>query len=55
MTTTRTTIDSKVTQMTAAQLLGMPDDGYRHELVLGELRTMSSTAAMSSPGGRCPY
>lgn len=41
MTTTQTTIDPKVTQMTAAQLLDMPDDGYRHELVLGELRTMS--------------
>ena len=27
--------------MTAAQLLDMPDDGYRHELVRGELRTMS--------------
>ena len=41
MTTTQTTIDPKVTQMTAAQLLDMPDDGYRHELVRGELKTMS--------------
>lgn len=41
MTTTQTMIDSKVTQVTAVQLLDMPDDGYRHELVLGELRTMS--------------
>ncbi len=40
MTTTQTTTDPKITQMTAVQLLDMADDGYRHELVRGELRTM---------------
>ena len=28
-------------RMTAEQLLELPDDGYRHELVQGELRTMA--------------
>lgn len=27
--------------LTADELLGLPDDGLRHELVRGELRTMS--------------
>ena len=36
-----TTAQTKITRMTAAQLLDMSDDGYRHELVRGELRTMS--------------
>ena len=35
------TIES--TLMTANQLLALPDDGLRHELVRGELRTMAPT------------
>jgi Uma2 family endonuclease len=31
------------TTMTAEQLLEMPDDGYRYELIDGELRQMSPT------------
>ena len=27
--------------MTADELLGLPDDGRRHELIAGELRTMA--------------
>src|SRR6266849_1357444 len=33
------TVDTRL--MTAEELLRMPDDGMRHELVRGELRTMS--------------
>jgi Uma2 family endonuclease len=33
------TVDTRV--FTADELLRLPDDGYRHELVRGELRTMS--------------
>lgn len=32
-------------QMTADDLLQLPDDGYRYELVQGELRKMSPTGA----------
>jgi len=32
---------STTTLVTAEQLLGMPDDGYRRELVAGEMRTMT--------------
>src|SRR2546430_2242033 len=32
-------------QMTADELLRLPDDGLRHELVAGELRTMSPAGA----------
>ena len=28
-------------RMTAEQLLELPDDGYRHELIRGELQTMA--------------
>src|SRR4051794_3912958 len=33
------------TLMTAEELLQLPDDGMRHELVRGELRTMSPTGS----------
>jgi Uma2 family endonuclease len=34
-------MDSAGTLITAAELLSMPDDGYRYELVQGELRRMT--------------
>ncbi len=37
-------MDAHARRMTAAELLCLPDDGLRHELVAGELRTMA-------PGG----
>ena len=33
-------MSSTTRQMTANELLNMPDDGFRHELIRGELRTM---------------
>jgi Uma2 family endonuclease len=37
-------MDANARRMTAEELLCLPDDGLRHELVAGELRTMA-------PGG----
>lgn len=34
-------MSATTTHMTAEELLHMPDDGYRHELIKGELLTMS--------------
>jgi len=43
------------TRITADELLAMPDDGMRRELVLGELRVMmapgSDTAALQPESG----
>ncbi len=49
------------TLMTADQLAALPDDGQRHELVAGELRTMPpsgeehGTVAMSVGADLCHY
>jgi Uma2 family endonuclease len=45
---TTSAYDDRVTTgtlMTADELLHLPDDGWRHELVRGELRTMSPSGA----------
>ena len=42
---------AKVGLVTAAELLDMPDDGYRYELVRGELRKMAPAGAEHSAIG----
>ena len=39
---------AKTAAVTAAELLAMPDDGYRYELVRGELRKMAPAGAYHS-------
>ena len=42
---------STTTRVTADQLLQMPDDGYRYELVAGELRKMTPAGWRHGTGG----
>ena len=43
---------SKPRLVTAEELLDMPDDGFRYELVRGELRKMAAAGALSTVLGR---
>ena len=40
--------------VTAEELLNMPDDGFRYELIRGELRKMPSARDTSTGNTPCP-